>query len=369
MSLSEKIKIIIAFVTLLILPCSYSKSQILKDPSAVELIRKCVDNIYNFKFDEANSLREKVTRAYPGHPVDHLLRAMLLYWENYPMIPSSPACESYQQILEESIKKSESFNPSDSAEYILSNICSRGLLLLHYSENNLSSDVFPLAKSSYKYIRLAFDFTDTYDDFYFFTGVYNYYREAYPDAYPIYKPFAMLFPKGNRNKGLNELQIASKKSIILKAEAALFLAAAYQTFENDFLSSMKYSRDLHEHYPANLLYKAIYIKSLLLTRNYDLAEKIINSSSSSNKYYLAQIQIFNGILQEKKYHDLPRAEELYKMGADEIAPFGDYGKEYAAYAYFGLSRISAANNDKQGQRTNRRKALGMADFKRINFDH
>ena len=63
-----------------------------------------------------------------------------------------------------------------------------------------------------------------YSDFYFFTGVYNYYREAYPEAYPVYKPLALLFPKGSKTKGLEDLLIASKNSIFLKAEAFSFLS-------------------------------------------------------------------------------------------------------------------------------------------------
>ena len=55
-------------------------------------------------------------------------------------------------------------------------------------------------------------------------------------------------------------------------------------------------------------------------------------------------------------------------GSDDISLFGSYGHEFAAYAYFGLSRISEANGEKQTHKIYRKEALKLADFKKINFD-
>ena len=65
--------------------------------------------------------------------------------------------------------------------------------------------------------------------------------------------------------------------------------------------------------------------------------------------------------------NLKLAQEFYNQGIHEISFFGDYGNEYASYAYFGLSRISAANNEKEASRTYRRMAMKLTDFKKINF--
>ena len=48
--------------------------------------------------------------------------------------------------------------------------------------------------------------------------------------------------------------------------------------------------------------------------------------------------------------------------------FGVYGNEYAAYAYFGLSRISERKGDSAFKKTYREKAIKLADFKDVNFD-
>jgi hypothetical protein len=241
---------------------------------------------------------------------------------------------------------------------------------LFYADNDLSSEVTPLAANTYKYIRKAFNFPSVYSDFFFFTGLYNYYREAYPDAHPVYKALAFLFPKGNREKGLKELQLAAKNAIVLKAESTSFLSDICVSYENDYQQATDYSKSLHDLYPANIEYLAVYIKNLLLIRHYDDAESLILSSrnDTSNSFYRAQAMIFNGIIQEKKYNDREKAAQFYLQGVRDIALFGDFGNDFSSYAYFGLSRIYDLKGDKHYKKQYRKKALELANFKKINFD-
>jgi len=361
----------ILLVLVLCLSTSSLNSQFLKDSTSLNLIKEGIDNVYNFQFDKADKVSEELGKLYPGQPVVYLFKGMVTYWENYPLITTSSARASFEEDMRKCIELSDkNKNSSAEVEILLVNLCARGLLLLYYTDNYLSLDVFPLATSTYQYIRRSFDFTAYYSDFYFFTGVYNYYREAYPEAYPIYKPLAFLFPKGSKVKGLEELQIVSKNSIILKAEAFSFLSAIFLTFENNFQQATYFSKSLHTLYPDNPEYLGAYIKNLLLIKRYDEAEMEMLSSNTSlsNSFFRAQMSIFNGILQEKKYHDLRKAQQFYSRGIDDITIFGSYGNEYAAYAYFGLSRISEINGNKDYKKMYRKLALQLADFKKVNFD-
>jgi hypothetical protein len=172
-------------------------AQILKDTVSLNLIKKGIDNIYNFQFKEAESVYQKISASYPEHPIVFLFKGMELYWQNYPLVPTSPGCASYEEVMKRCIelcdKKKDGEN---STEILLTNLCGRGLLLQFYADNNMSLEVFPLATSTYPLIKHAFTSASAYADFYFFTGLYNYYREAYPETYPIYKSLAFLFPKG-----------------------------------------------------------------------------------------------------------------------------------------------------------------------------
>ncbi len=347
------------------------QAQVLKDTATFGQMCRGVDYIYNLQFSQAREIYNKITTRYPGHPITYVYRGLMTYWENYPLIPTSPGHESFENDMHHAIEMcEEKSHPDDAAEYLLTNLGARGMLLLYYADNDLSMEVIPMASGTYQLLKQSFGFTGTYADFYFFTGLYNYYREAYPEAHPVYKPLALLFPKGDKVKGLKELQIASKNAIILKAEAFSFLAGIYISFENNFEQAYKFSKALHELYPGNMQYMAVYIKNLLLVKQYGEAESMISYSrkNSSNAYLQAQLSILNGILYEKKYNNLKQAQAYYSRGLKDISSFGEFGNEYKAYAYFGLSRISDASGDKHYKKLYRKQAMDLAAFKKVNFD-
>ena len=287
------------------------------------------------------------------------------------MLTSSPARASFEKDMRQCMHLSEkNNNRAYDAEYLLSNLCARGMLLKFYDDNDLVMDVIPMLSGSYRYLKQSFNLTSECSDLYYYTGVYNYYREAYPRVYPAYRPLASLFHHGNMEKGLKELNTASVDAVVLKAETYLLLTWIYLNFENNYDKALYYCRSLHETYPGNALYLAVYIKNLLLIKHYDEAERLINASvtESENKYFQSQLTIFKGILQEKKYHDIGLAQQYYSSGLARIAVFGDYGNEYAAYAYFGLSRISDFRSEKNAGKKFRAKAMKLGDFKKLNFD-
>ena len=92
------------------------------------------------------------------------------------------------------------------------------------------------------------------------------------------------------------------------------------------------------------------------------------AKNENNSFYQAQLSVFRGLLQEKKYHNYKLAQLYYQKSLNDIAIFGAYGKNYAAYAYFGLSRISDFYGDKENKKNYRKQALKLADLKKINFD-
>jgi len=370
--LNKRFKISILFFGLaLYLSISSLSGQILKDSTSIRLIKKGIDYIYNFQFNNAYKVSAELSKLYPGHPINYLFKGMIAYWENYPLITTSTARESFEEEMKKCIEECDKYkNPLDEPEILLVNLCARGLLLLFFTDNDLSFEVFPIASGTYQCIRRSFNFTTYYSDLYFFTGVYNYYREAYPEAHPVYKTLAFLFPKGSKVKGLEDLQIVAKNSIILKAEAYSFLTQIFLSFENNYQKATFYSKSLHVIYPDNPEYLGSYIKNLLLIKQYDEAEKEIESSIVylKNTFFQAQLTIFKGILLEKKYHDNKQAQQFYMKGIKDISIFRSYGNEYAAYGYFGLSRISAIYGEMDNKIMYRKLALKLADFKNIDFD-
>jgi hypothetical protein len=367
------LKYLICASILILDPCkSGVNAQIMDDSSTISLIKSGIDNIYDLKFDQAYEIYGELKRLYNDHPVVFLYHGMIAYWQNYPLLPSSPSKNVFEEDMRRCIRLSEKkpYSEKYEAEALLANLCARGLLLLFYADNDLSMNVIPVATSTYKYLMLSFDFNTVYSDLCYFTGLYNYYRDAYPRFRPVYKAVAGLFPPGDMTKGLNELNNASKNAIVLRAESNSILSWIYTYYENNYPVALSYTRSLRILYPSNLYFKSLNIKNLLLLQQYDEAEKYLTLSpeESENKYYGAQVKVFCGIIQEKKYLNNVLARRLYEEGLNELTAFGNYGKEYSAFACFGLSRIYVASGDKANGKKYRRKAMDLADFKKVNFD-
>ena len=177
--------------------------QILSDTASLNLIKNGVDSIYNMQFAYADKVYNKISRQYPDHPLVLLFKGIETYWENYPMLPSSSKYPFFEDVLRKCVGISEkNSNSVNEAEYLLANLSARGSLIQFYANNGLENEVIPIATTTYRFIKRSFDFTSVYSDFYCFTGLFNYYREVYPEAHPAYKPLTFLLRKGNRIKGL-----------------------------------------------------------------------------------------------------------------------------------------------------------------------
>ncbi len=360
--------VLIAFMTV----TTIIQGQVLQNRASQDMIKSGIDNIYNLEFEAAEEVLARLETRHPGHPVYLLYNGMLTFWKHYPLLPGSSGRASFESDLRKCIQlcEQEEWAPEYQAEITLANICARGLLLLFYTDNDMSMNVIPLAIGTYKYVMRSFELASTYADFYYFTGLYNYYREAYPRFYPVYRALVAPFPRGDEIRGLTELARAAESAIFLSAESYFILSWIYNGYANDFIKSALYSKILAGRYPENLLFSALHIRNLLLLKRYDEAETIIQKwdNHTSNDYYNGQLIVFKGILQEKKYRNYQLANELYKNGISSLAPVGSYANEFTAYAYFGLSRISDYNGDKTGRRVYRKKGNDLADFKRVNFD-
>jgi len=349
-----------------------SKGQILENSDAFDKIRSGVINIYNCEFDKANEVSEYLEKRFPENAISYLFKGMVLYWEAFPVIPGTASSRLFEEYLRKGMELAEARlkeNGSD-AENLLSGLGSAGLLLLYYADNGESGKVITLAPKTYQWVMKSFDFTDTYKDFYFITGLYNYYREAYTEAHPIYKPVLVFFPHGNKKLGLKQLKIASDSAIFLMAESINFLSGIYQSFEKDPVQAVVYSKKLKEKFEQNLFFKTGYARDLLIIKKYGEAESLLKSISYSdlNKYFQSQVDLLMGIIQEKKYKNRKFAEELYWNGIRKAKFYGQFGADYASYGYFGLSRIYVESGKFKAAKQYRRQAKELSTFDHINFD-
>lgn len=344
----EKLPNLIFYFLLLFAVSGTAKAQLLNDSSAVKLLKEGISKIYNAQFRDAETILTSINTKYRGHPATFLYKAISIYYQNYPLIPFDPQFKTFEHQLQTSIQLCESQDGwINDPELLLIDFSARGLLLLCYSENEMNNEVIPIAVTTYKCVRKSFEYKFIYPDFYYFTGLYNYYREAYPEQHPFYKAIALLFPRGDKKGGLTDLFYAAENAIMLKAESYSILSWIYNYYENDYGNAVKFSRTIHEIYPNNLMFRGEYIKNLLFLRNFDEAEKLILASENvQHTYFRGQLAVFKGFLQEMKYQNYSLAGEFYEEGISDMKNFGPRGRSFMTYATDGLKRLKDIQSSK-----------------------
>ena len=134
-------------------------------------------------------------------------------------------------------------------------------------------------------------------------GIYNYFADYVPTNYPFLKPLLILFPSGDRVKGLAQIKEASVKSMIADMEANYILAFLYLSYERNFFEAERYATQLTQKYPENPVYAKLLYNSYVGLGKYndalkgysEIREKSINGLSGykndallrESNYYIA----------------------------------------------------------------------------------
>ncbi|MCI0473156.1 MAG: hypothetical protein L0Y76_06175, partial [Ignavibacteria bacterium] len=102
-------------------------------------------------------------------------------------------------------------------------------------------------------------------------GIYNYFADYVPTNYPFLKPLLILFPSGDRVKGLAQIKEASVKSRIAEMEANYILAFLNLSYERNFVEAERYAYMLSQKYPDNPVYAKLLFNSYVGLGRYNEA--------------------------------------------------------------------------------------------------
>jgi hypothetical protein len=140
-------------------------------------------------------------------------------------------------------------------------------------------------------------------EFYFTSGMYNYYVEVYPEEHPIVKPLLVFFKNGDKALGLKQIDTATKVGTITKAESCYYISHIYLKYEAKPEKAAMYMEKL-----SGFVSEKPYLSdeargsTMLLSGKYDQAhEKALQllRKQVSTGFYPAAWRTFQGILEEK----------------------------------------------------------------------
>lgn len=342
------------------------------DPEIDQRVQQGVDHIYNFEFEQADSVFTEVIRIRPEHPVGYFFRAMI-QWERIACnFDDESQDEKFYKLLDVVIKMCDERlkrDPNDVTAMFFKggSVGFRGRLRANRGKWIAAADdgliALPLIRKAY-----AIDSNNT--DVLLGIGIYNYYAAVVPENYPYVKPVLLLFPSGDRKKGLEQLRIASEKARYAHVESAYFLMQNYIMFEKEYGKALEIARRLYSKYPKNSIFHCYYGRSLVATgylteaqnvykeveRRYTNKQRGYNTYDAREAYYyLGKIEFLAG-----RYSSA--LSYLYKC--DELSRTLD---KDGASGYMSLANLMIGMiYDDQGKRqyalAQYKKVLDMKDF-------
>ncbi len=317
------------------------KAQVFTDYSVQVMVKQAVNHVYNASPDSAFYHIDRVREELPLHPVVPLLKAMTLLWTNIPTIDGELFLEM-ETYLDLAVERAKAIDPDlDDPEMAFFAMASYGLLAEYYADQGSNMKAVGEASRAYGLMKKGFGLVDEYPEFLLSTGLYNYFREKYPEKHPVYKPLIWFFRSGDMELGLKQLEKACNPSIITHVEAYVYLSYIYLRYEYAPEKAQNYLRTLIEMYPNNFYAKAKYLESLANPKDFKEAplEMIHALVGHENPYYKLAGNVFLGYFEEKVVGNRTNAEFAYRRGLKYGRQIPNHGEYFKSLGYLELGKI------------------------------
>ncbi|MFH0735256.1 MAG: hypothetical protein V1773_12465 [bacterium] len=286
------------------------------------LISSGINQIYSINFNDAEKTFLIVEKEYPNHPAGKFFDAMIIWWKIMLELDNKYYDDTLYLKLGEVIDFCDELldknsNNVDAVFFKGGALGFRGRLLA-YRESWFKAamdgkEALPLVKRTYE---LDHSNVDVQLGF----GIYNYYIDIIPQKYPATKALLLFFPKGDKEKGLKQLNHVAASGKYTQIEAKYFLCGIYYQYEHNFDAALSIITELCFSFPNNPAFQKYRGRVLNAQKKYIESEKlykdILNKCSLNysgyNKnikreanYYLGYINFTN-----KKYTEaIPYLEE------------------------------------------------------------
>jgi len=342
------------------------RSLAIDDPEVERLIKENITHLYNTEVAESQRLNRQIRQLLPNHPVNPLLEALTIRAAHHPLEPESPEMVQLKSYLYQTVERAEDlldqYEEDPEANFFA--MVGYGLLSLYENESGNYMKAVGRAKEAYSYLKSGMDMKDEFVEFYFSTGLYNYYREKYPEMHPVYKPFVWFFRSGDLQLGLQQLDKAFRASIFMRPEAASFLTHIYLHYENEPQKALPYAQVMVRDYPQNLSFIVGFLEASLAAGSYERLEKYVQQLlANPNKYFQLTGHLFEGMLLEKKHEAWQKAEQAYtKALAASTGLSSDEALNYRSYAFAGMARVAAHEYKHEAAEQLYKKALAEARY-------
>ncbi|TDQ19326.1 hypothetical protein DFQ04_1147 [Algoriphagus boseongensis] len=246
-----------------VLPPSNSE-YLLLDKGLQYRITKAINSMYNFDFPTAERDFAVIMYQYPEHPLPDFLMALGYWWRIEVDVTNTRYDNIFLQYLDRANEKAERIfdeNPKnkEAAFFLAAGYGFQGRL---YSERKSWTKATFAGKNALKYMELSRGEEEFNPELLLGDALFNYFSVWIPEEYPLLRPVMALFPKGNKQLGLQQLETVASNAFYTRVEAQYFLFRLYASMENRPYDALRISEYLHGKFPNNPYFHRSYARHL-----------------------------------------------------------------------------------------------------------
>jgi hypothetical protein len=356
-----------------------TKGWLLLDKDIQTELEGGVENLYNFKFDKAERQFRSLRRRYPQHPLPYFLLGLSTWWK---IIPTNTMEKKYDKIffayMDTAATKAEALYDQDHQNY---EACfflagANGFSARLHAERHDYTRATIESRRSLKYLELSKQANGLSPEFLFGQALFNYYAVWIAEEHPWLRPVLLLFPKGNRTLGLQQLRMAADNAVYTGPEAKFFLMKIMASErENMPEEALKVTRQLATTYPDNPYFQRQYALQSFNSGNFadceriskNILEKYNEGATGYESFSGRYATYFLGYIQQNKYKSLAAAKSYYQrcLVFSEVTEQTDGGFYY--FATMSLARIAVKENDPAAAARYYKVVVDQADHKSANY--
>ncbi|MGA8265198.1 MAG: tetratricopeptide repeat protein [Ignavibacteriaceae bacterium] len=315
------------FVFYMFILLSFTSNNIFAQSNINKNILRGLDNIYNFRWTQAELTFQRLIDKYPDDPRGYYYKSSIYFWY-YFSSKNKDDLQKFMDYSDEAIDKAVALLDSNSVDietlYILgANYSYRAMA---FTQQGKFLDAVWSTKKSESFLNKVIELNPKFHDAYLGLGLYNFALRQIPKA--LQWALSMAGMKGDKEKGLNYIKDAMTYGTYSKVEAKYYYSQILTDFFANYSAAAGYMRSLYYSYPDNLLFNytlaVIYIKD----RKLDRAERILNKIVKSKTNKFQQLVAYSNFL---------IGDILFKENKFESATL-----------YYNKFILSTSSNDYQG---------------------
>jgi tetratricopeptide (TPR) repeat protein len=240
------------------------------EPDQIKMAQQGLDLLMNSQIGAAIKVFREIQVGAPDSPLGYLMEADALWWKVYfatgnlidpdvfavPSGSNNPFDAQFNNLVDQAIAKARANRKAnrDVARNYLYEGMAYGLRgrLASMRQNNLAA-----ARAAKQMRSLLIDAVHkdrNLADAYAGLGLYDYFVDTLPTIVKLLR-WIIGLPGGNRDRGIHEMEYATKYGELTSGETLYYLAKDYsRTSEKQYAKSLELFQQLHSKYPGNGLW-------------------------------------------------------------------------------------------------------------------